>query len=337
MVKPYTMGYDCITWSTCFVRAAFLGKEKWECSTVKLSNIDLRLLRVFLAVAQAGGFGKAQGVLGISQPAISAQIAKLEDRLGLRLCDRGPKGFALTGAGEQVLLEVTALLDQIDAAAARLNAIGELATKQIRIGVVDSTVSDPNNPLIGVLRELRSDMPDLKVSIGIFDFLACLEELRANRLDIAIVGIAGNERIPTEAESFSLYREVSSLYCSPDHACATVSDPQTLKATLAASQISAHSFVFNPIDVDLEPMLLDHSEGVAQDTIELTAYLALSGSHVGLLPDHYAAQWVHSGQLVALAPLNDTIVSDFHALRLEPLSKDATVDKVWQALRAVAV
>ncbi|SEW17955.1 DNA-binding transcriptional regulator, LysR family [Cognatiyoonia koreensis] len=304
---------------------------------MKLSDIDLRLLRVFQAVAEAGGFGKAQGVLGISQPAISAQIAKLEDRLGLRLCDRGPKGFALTGAGEQVLEEVTTLLDQIDAAAARLNAIGVPATQQIRIGVVDSTVTDPNNPLIGVLRELRADMPDLKINIGIFDFLACLEELRAHRLDIAIVGIAGNERIPNEAEAFPLYREVSSLYCSPDHACAGMSDPEILKSTLAASEISAHSFVFNPIDDDLEPMLLDHSEGVAQDTIELTAYLALSGSHVGLLPDHYAAPWVKDGQLVALAPLNDVIVSDFHALRLQSDANDPTVDRVWQVLKSLAI
>lgn len=313
-----------------------MGKEQWRWSAVKLSDIDLRLLRVFLAVAEAGGFGKAQGVLGTSQPAISAQIAKLEDRLSLRLCDRGPKGFALTSAGERVLQEVTALLDQIDAAAARLNAIGAPSSRQLRIGVVDSTVTDPNNPLIQVMRDLRAEMPELKISIGIFDFLACLEELRANRLDIAIVGIAGNERIPTETEAFPLYRETSSLYCSPDHACAKVSDLQTMKATLAASKISAHSFVFNPIDDDLEPMLLDHSEGVAQDTIELTAYLALSGSHVGLLPDHYAVKWVHTGQLVALAPVSDTIVSEFNALRLDPSTKDATVDLFWQALKARA-
>ncbi len=63
---------------------------------MKLSDIDLKLLRVFQAVAKAQGFGKARDTLGISQPAISAQIAKLEERLGFRLCERGPQGFALT-------------------------------------------------------------------------------------------------------------------------------------------------------------------------------------------------------------------------------------------------
>ncbi|MDB2369172.1 LysR family transcriptional regulator [Octadecabacter sp.] len=301
---------------------------------MKLSDIDLRLLRVFQAVATAGGFAKAQGALGISQPAISAQIAKLEDRLAVRLCDRGPQGFALTNAGHEVLQEVTQLLTHVDASAARLNAISTTPQKRLRIGLVDCMVTDPHNPLIAVLRDLRRDISDLTVNIGIFDFLACLEELRANRLDIAIVGIAGNERIPTETEAVPLYQETSSLYCSPDHPCASVSDPKALRAALATSEISAHSFVFNPIDKDLDPMLLDHSDGVAQDTMELTAYLALSGSHIGCLPDHYAKQWVQSGELVPLPPVHAPIVSDFHAVRLKSVQIDATLEIVWQSLQA---
>ena len=304
--------------------------------SVKFSDIDLRLLRVFQAVAEAGGFAKAQGALGISQPAISAQIAKLEDRLGLRLCNRGPKGFALTLNGTEVLQEITTLLDQIDASATRLNAIGAPLVKRVRFGAVDSMVSDPNNPLIAVLRNLRQHDPSLRVDIGIFDYLACLEELRANRLDIAIVGIAGDERIPSEAEAIPLYREASNLYCSPDHACAQVTDAETMKVVLAQSDISAHSFVFNPIDKGLDPKLLDHSDGIAQDTIELTAYLALSGSHVGLLPDHFAAAWVTAGALVSLSPLTPTIHSDFHAIRLRPDRPTGPLEFAWQALKSRA-
>ncbi|MEP5155278.1 LysR family transcriptional regulator [Planktotalea sp.] len=303
---------------------------------MKLSDIDLRLLRVFQAVAVAGGFAKAQGALGISQPAISAQIAKLEDRLSLRLCDRGPTGFALTAKGEQVLGEVNHLLDQIDAAAARLNAISSPTKELVRIGVVDSMVTDPNNPLIAVLKAAKQSRPRLKISIGIFDYLACLEELRANRLDIAIVGIAGNERLPTETEALSLYSEKSSLYCSPDHPCARAKTASDFRVALAAAQISAHSFVFNPIDQDLDPMLLGDHDGIVQDTIELTAYHALSSTHVGLLPDHYATWWETTGQLVSLAGFHDPIISKFHALRLGLGKKDTSVDYVWQALASTA-
>jgi len=303
---------------------------------MRLSDIDLRLLRVFQAVANAGGFAKAQGVLGISQPAISTQIAKLENRLSLRLCDRGPKGFALTKAGRAVLGETDALLDALDSSAARLNAISLQGDKVVRIGVVDCMVSDPDNPLISVMRQMRVAQPEVKLQIGIYDFLACLEELHSDRLDIAIVGIAGDEVFPTAVETVRLYEEISSLYCSPDHPCAGLEDAQELKQELVRSDISAHSFVFNPIDSEFDPKLLDHSGGVAQDNIELTAYLALSGSHVGLLPDHYAAQWVATGALVALHQEKHSIRSDFHAVRLKSSSVAPHLQDVWRIIAPVS-
>ena len=299
---------------------------------MRLSDIDLRLLRVFQAVARAGGFAKAQGELGISQPAISTQIAKLEDRLSVRLCDRGPAGFALTDAGREALRETEHLLAALDASATRLNAISKLEQKTVRIGVVDCMVTDPNNPLLSVLRHMRAVMPDVKVQIGIYDFLACIEELQSDRLDIAIVGIAGNEEFPTAVETIPLYQEVSGLFCSPDHPCAALDDPHDLKRELVRSQISAHSFVFNPIDPEFDPNLLDHSGGVAQDNIELTAYLTLSGSHVGCLPDHYARPWVEAGELVSLWPHAPSVTSDFHALRLRVESVALHLEQTWHLL-----
>jgi DNA-binding transcriptional LysR family regulator len=299
---------------------------------MRLSDIDLRLLRVFQAVAHAGGFAKAQGELGISQPAISTQIAKLEDRLNVRLCDRGPAGFSLTAAGRAALQETERLLAALDASAMRLNAISILDQKIARIGVVDCMVTDPNNPLLSVMRKMRELMPDLKIQIGVYDFLACIDELDADRLDIAIVGIAGDEAFPKAVETNPLYQEVSSLYCSADHPCASIDDPDALKDELVRSDISAHSFVFNPIDSEFDPKLLDHSGGVAQDNIELTAYLTLSGSHVGCLPDHYARPWVETGELVSLGPLGPTIISDFHAVRSRTKNIAPHLDQIWHLL-----
>lgn len=301
---------------------------------MKLSDIDLRLLRVFQAVAEAGGFAKAQRTLGISQPAISAQIAKLEDRLGLRLADRGPQGFSLTLEGGRVLEETDRLLTNVDDTANRLRNIGKSPTRRIRFGVVDCMVTDPNNPLVDHIRKLKQAHSDLKIQIGIYDFLDCLTELRAEQLDIAIVGIAGNETIPSDLEAISLYQETSGLYCTPDHACIGIKDPDALKAALAQAEISAHSFVFNPIDQDLDPKLLDHSKGLAQDTIELSTYLALSGTHVGLIPNHYAQRWVEVGQLVHLAPSDYEIVSQFHALRLLSAEPGVIADSAWRQLKS---
>jgi DNA-binding transcriptional LysR family regulator len=60
---------------------------------VGVSDFDLRLLRVFVAIAEAGSFTAAQMVLNLGQSTISNQMAALEQRLGYRLCERGRSGF----------------------------------------------------------------------------------------------------------------------------------------------------------------------------------------------------------------------------------------------------
>ena len=65
------------------------------------SDLDLRLIRVFLAVVDAGGVTPAQATLNVGQSTISTQLSTLETRLGYRLCERGRSGFRLTARGEQ--------------------------------------------------------------------------------------------------------------------------------------------------------------------------------------------------------------------------------------------
>ena len=62
----------------------------------QLSDMDLRLLRVFRVVADCGGMAAAELELNIGSSTISRHIKDLETRLGLRLCRRGRAGFALT-------------------------------------------------------------------------------------------------------------------------------------------------------------------------------------------------------------------------------------------------
>ena len=68
-----------------------------------VSEIDLRLLRVFHTVAEQGGFSAAEITLGKSKSSISLDISALETRLGLTICLRGRSGIALTDEGREVL------------------------------------------------------------------------------------------------------------------------------------------------------------------------------------------------------------------------------------------
>ena len=68
----------------------------------RTDNADLRLLRIFMTVADARGFSAAQTLLNISAPTVSNHISALETRLGVKLCQRGRAGFRLTQEGEVV-------------------------------------------------------------------------------------------------------------------------------------------------------------------------------------------------------------------------------------------
>lgn len=297
---------------------------------MRLTDIDLRLLRVFKAVAEAGGFVKAQAELGISQPAISSHIANLEQRLNVRLCNRGRQGFSLTLEGDQVLQETNKLLSHLDSYASRLNEIGRKTEALIRVGVVDCLVTDTNNPLARMIRNAQAQFENLHVRIGVYDYLDCLTELRAGRLDFAFVGISQDERVPIDVEARHVYDEVSGLFCSSDHACAGVNDPEALKGLLKESKISAHSFLLNPIDADLDVRLLDDKSEQSQGNIETTTYLTLAGTHVGLIPVHFANLWTSEGKLVELAPERFRVISEIHALRLKKQAHETAAQWFWQ-------
>ncbi|WP_299356809.1 LysR family transcriptional regulator [uncultured Shimia sp.] len=299
---------------------------------MRLTDIDLRLLRVFKAVAEVGGFVKAQTELGISQPAISSHIANLEQRLNVRLCNRGRQGFSLTSEGQQVLTETNRLLAHLDSYATRLNEIGRDTEALVRIGVVDCLVTDSNNPLTVAIRAAKGRFANLHVRVGVYDYLDCLTELRAGRLDIALVGLDLDDHVPDDVEAKHIYDEASGLHCSPDHPCNAATDRNDLKALLQNSKISAHSFLSNPIDEALDIRLLDENADVSQGNIESTTYLTLAGTHIGLIPLHYADFWVRRGELIELAPDDYRVVSEVHELRLKSRLHNEAASWVWDNL-----
>ncbi|QGF22675.1 LysR family transcriptional regulator [Raineyella fluvialis] len=77
-------------------------------------DVDTRLVRAFLAVAQHGTFTRAAGVLGVSQQAVSQQVRRLEDLLGQRLFVRHGAGVALTAKGFDLRPQAEALVRATD-------------------------------------------------------------------------------------------------------------------------------------------------------------------------------------------------------------------------------
>ena len=121
----------------------------------QLRDLDLQLLRLFVTVVECGGFSAAQGELGLSQPSISIQMAKLETRLGYRLCERGKGGFRLTPKGEHLLQATRRLFLSIEDFRDEARGVADKLLGEVRIGLSESLEESVLARLSDAIRRFR--------------------------------------------------------------------------------------------------------------------------------------------------------------------------------------
>ncbi|WP_375175716.1 LysR family transcriptional regulator [Pseudooceanicola sp.] len=125
-----------------------------------MRNLDMTALRSFVAVADHGGVTRAAGVLNFTQSAVSMQLKRLEEMLGIDLLDRSNRKIALTPSGEQLLGYARRIIDMNDEAMSRLTS--EVFEGQVVIGVPHDIVY----PVIPrVLQRFNAEFPRMKVQL----------------------------------------------------------------------------------------------------------------------------------------------------------------------------
>src|SRR5438093_6935637 len=129
-----------------------------------LLGVELRHLAALEAVARTRSFGKAARELGYTQSAVSQQVAQLERAVGQRLVERpgGPRPVDLTDAGRLLLRHADAIVAQLDAAHADMDAFAEGAAGPLRVGIFQSVGA---RILPALLRRFREAYPRVEVSI----------------------------------------------------------------------------------------------------------------------------------------------------------------------------
>ncbi|WP_337268039.1 LysR family transcriptional regulator [Oryzifoliimicrobium ureilyticus] len=147
--------------------------------------MELRHIRYFLAVAEAGNFTRAAVKLGIGQPPLSQQIRDLETEIGARLFHRVPHGAELTEAGMAFLPEAQAALASSERAklAARRATRGE--SGRLTLGFTASSAF--NTAVTGTIRRFRRQWPDIALSLTEMNSNWLMEKLLREEIDAAFI------------------------------------------------------------------------------------------------------------------------------------------------------
>jgi DNA-binding transcriptional LysR family regulator len=196
--------------------------------------MDLRRLRYFVAVADAGHITRAAELLGMQQPPLSQQIKALEDELGLTLFHRHPKGVALTDAGRELKAEAVRLLADATGVAQRMAAFARGERGTLAIGFTSSSALHAFTPQL--LRVCRQRHPEVRLRVSednAADLTAAVRDARVH-CGLLRVPVARPPGLAFE----ELFQEPSVLAIPVDHRLAGPSDvPVDLKSLRGESLI----------------------------------------------------------------------------------------------------
>src|SRR5215207_7657265 len=155
--------------------------------------MELRQLRYLVTLADERHFTRAAGLLHIAQPALSQQIRRLEDELGIALVDRTTRHVALTPAGERLVARARRVLAELDAATAELSELAGVRTGRVVIGAMRST--GPFD-LSALLAAFHARHPGIELIVREEPSEVMLQRLHADALDVAFLAVNGLDAGP---------------------------------------------------------------------------------------------------------------------------------------------
>jgi DNA-binding transcriptional LysR family regulator len=151
--------------------------------------MELRQLEYFVAVAEEANFTRAAQRIHVAQPAVSAQIQRLERELGQPLLDRSRRMVRLTAAGEAALPYARAALGAV----ADMHVAVEELTQLVRGSVTIGTVTSHNVDIPSLLADFHAEHPNVEITLSTDDSDALIDKVRSGRLDTAIVSVPPDE------------------------------------------------------------------------------------------------------------------------------------------------
>ena len=269
----------------------------------RVTEADLRLLRVFIAIADARGLSAAELTLNISRSVISRHLKDLEIRLGVRLCERGRGGFALTVEGSAVLQAARQLIGQIDVFRTQIAELHHQMRGELHIAVFDKFATNPACRLSQTIAAFSDLAPAVRLRLSVASGPAIEQGLIDGQFHVAIQPF---HRASDSVRSIRLFSEQMHLYCATGHALASAHTAERIRRA-AFVGLAYHSQNMETYwRLGLEP------RANASDQ-EASLALIASGGYVGFLPDHYAHSFEAAGLIRRLENEEFSYRCEWHA------------------------
>ncbi|WP_375573102.1 LysR family transcriptional regulator [Ahrensia marina] len=287
--------------------------------THRIADLDIRLLRVFVAVVDSGGFSLAVARLNVAESTISQHMSDLETRIGMRLCERGRSGFRMTREGEQVYAKSVELLQGLEQFRDDLSLIKNDLSGTLRLGLADGLISEQEAGIGARLANFVSEHPSLNVEIVIRSPRMLERAVYDGDLLVAI----GAEHRRVSGLTFEpLFTERNTLYCGQANPLFDVEDSGISVETLYDQPRIARGYL-DRFDQQFFP---NQSYCATVHQVEAAAMLILNGPSIGFLPDHFAKPYTDAGHLRALRSDRFTFSSRMGLIsnatgRLDPRAK----------------
>jgi DNA-binding transcriptional LysR family regulator len=268
------------------VRKALIGE---------IADVDIRLLRIFKAVVDAGGLSAAELELNIGRSTVSRHVADLEERLGFVLCTRGRGGFSLTPEGAQVHEAAQRLLASVESFRNDVREMQSELSGSLQLALFDKTATNPEARIGDAVREFRTAAPGVAIDVTINTAAAIESGLLDGRFHL---GIIPDHRRSDALSYLPLFTERMELYCGRQH-------PLVDAAAAAVAREDLGSYDYVGLSFHSPNMDATHRFGLSRRASvtdqEAVATLVLSGCYIGFLPDHYAAGFIAQGLIKKVA------------------------------------
>ncbi len=155
-----------------------------------LNRLSFRQMQVFQAVYQHQGYGRAAEALGLTQPAVSSQIRKLEQALGQPLFEYVGRQLYCTRAGEKVAERINAVFDQVELLQTDLHSLqGQLSGALSLCAVSTAQYAVPH-----LLKGFINRHPAVNVNLKVMNRARAIEQLNNNTDDLVVMGLVPSDR-----------------------------------------------------------------------------------------------------------------------------------------------